>query len=697
MLRALAWENTMIRALRWLLPVALIAVAPTAVAFVAGTTPVFINELHYDNVDVDVGEAVEIAGPAGTSLSGWTVVLYNGSNGTVYDTIALSGSIPNLCGGFGVVTAFPGGANPQIQNGAPDGLALVDGSTVVQFLSYEGTFTATNGPAQGLLSTDMGVSEGSNTPIGHSLALTGHGTGYADFAWQPPTIASFGACNPGQSFTPAVDAPPELMSMTPANGATGISPLPTLHTAFSEAVDLAPGAISLSCTLSGNVALTITGADASYQAIAQSVVQNLDTCTATVTGALVTDRDGTVHAMVGNVSHSFTIQPDLPPTISSHQPAADAGGVAHAANIVVDFSEPVTTQPGWLKLSCDTSGVISVSISGGNQQFLANPDSDFAALETCTVLIDADLVLDQDGTPTPMTSDYSWHFTSAGDSGDYYASVDASSATTLRQTLHDLIDDHQWFPYSDNDPDVVDTWIILEEADEDPANTNRILDVYRNESMTKFGGGQGPYNREHTWPNSLGFPSSGGSHAYTDTHMLMLSHVGYNSNRGHKYFGTCNASCTERTTLVNDGQGGGSGVYPGNSNWYNGTLWETWRGRRGDVARAMMYMDVRYEGGTHSNGWHEPDLILTNNASQIQGTNTANNGTGRAYMGLLSVILAWHEQDPPDAKEHLRNEVVYSYQGNRNPFIDHPEWAACLFLDQCPTPSDAIFADGFED
>lgn len=684
----------MIRALRWLLPAAFLAVAPTAAALVAGTTPVFINELHYDNVDIDVGEAVEIAGPAGTSLAGWTVVLYNGSNGAAYDTITLSGSIPDLCGGFGVVTAFPGGPEQQIQNGNPDGLALVDGSTVVQFLSYEGTFTASNGPAQGMTSIDIGVMETNSTPIGHSLALTGHGTGYADFAWQPPATASFGACNPGQSFAPAVDLPPELTSLSPADGATGVSPLPTLNAVFSEPVDLAPGAISLSCTQSGPVALTITGSDASYQAMAQTAVQNLDTCTATVTGALVTDRDGDIDAMAGNVSHGFTIQPDLPPTVSSHQPAANAGGVAHAANIVVDFSEPVTTQPGWLQLSCDESGSLNVSISGGSQQFVVDPDSNFAPLETCTVVIDAALVLDQDGTPTAMVASYSWTFTSAGDSGDYYASVDASNATILRQTLHNLIDDHQWFPYSSSD---TDTWDILEAADQDPANPARILDVYRNESMAKFGGGTGPYNREHTWPNSLGFPNSGNSHAYTDTHMLMLSHVGYNSDRGNKYFGTCNASCTERTTLVNDGQGGGSGTWPGNSNWFNGSLWETWRGRRGDVARAVMYMDIRYEGGSHSNGWHEPDLILTNNASLIQGTNTASNGTGRAYMGLLDVVLAWHEQDPPDAKEHLRNEVVYSYQGNRNPFIDRPEWAACLFRNVCPVPSDIIFADGFDD
>lgn len=686
----------MYRALRRLLPAALLVAAPAASAFVSGTTPVFINELHYDNVDVDVGEAVEIAGPAGTSLTGWSVVLYNGSNGTVYDTIPLSGTIPDQCSGFGTVVALPGGSNPQIQNGSPDGLALVSPQGVVQFLTYEGSFTATNGPAQGMVGTDIGVSEPGSTPVGHSLALAGSGgSGYESFTWQPPAPASFGACNPGQSFAPAVDVPPQLNSLTPANGAIGVSTLPVINAVFSEAVDLAPGAITLGCATSGPIALSISGTDASYQATAQTAVLNLESCTVTVTGALVTDRDGTPDAMAGNVSHTFTTQADLPPAVAHHIPAVGAGGVAHSANIQVDFSEPVTTQPGWLQLSCDESGNVSVSISGGPTQYVVNPDSDFAALETCTVLVDADHVIDLDGVPTPMVADYTWTFTTASDNGDYYASVVATSAATLRATLHEVIDDHRWYPYSSSSGP--DTWEILEKADEDPADPTRILDIYRNESMAKFGGGQGPYNREHTWPNSLGFPNSGNSHAYTDTHMLMLSHVGYNSDRGNKYFGTCNSGCTERTTLVNDGQGGGSGTHPGNSNWFNGNLWETWVGRRGDVARAVMYMDIRYEGGTHANGWHEPDLILTNNTSLIQGTNTANNGTGRAYMGLLDVILAWHEQDPPDEKERLRNEVVYSYQGNRNPFIDHPEWAACLFKDICPVVSDVIFANGFGD
>ena len=168
---------------------------------------VFINEIHYDNTSKDTGEAIEIAGPAGTDLSGWALALYNGRNGALYRTKHLSGVIPDQANGFGAI-AF--GFAKSIQNGSPDGIALVANGKVVQFLSYEGTFTAVDGPADGMTSTDIRVAESNSTPVEFSLQLKGTGTAPSDFFWSIPTPSSFGAPNANQVFGTAAASPPVL-------------------------------------------------------------------------------------------------------------------------------------------------------------------------------------------------------------------------------------------------------------------------------------------------------------------------------------------------------------------------------------------------------------------------------------------------------------------------------------------------------
>ncbi len=162
---------------------------------------VFVNEIHYDNQgNPDVGERIEVAAAAGTDLSGWTIVLYNGSNGASYaPLINLSGIVPDQDDGYGTLSFAVAGNG--IQNGSPDGFALVDPfGRVVQFLSYEGTLTATNGPAAGMTSTDIGVSESGGDQPGLSLQLTGTGASYEDFTWTAVRADNFGSVNTGQDF-----------------------------------------------------------------------------------------------------------------------------------------------------------------------------------------------------------------------------------------------------------------------------------------------------------------------------------------------------------------------------------------------------------------------------------------------------------------------------------------------------------------
>ena len=179
---------------------------------------VFINEFHYDNSGSDVGEFIEIAGTAGTDLTGWTLVLYNGSNGSVYNTIPLTGVLADdTTTGFGLyVIDLPSNG---LQNGSPDGMALVDDSgTVIEFISYEGSFTAIGGPADGMTSTDIGVSESGGTPIGYSLQRVGTGSDANDFTWQPAMVETKDAVNTNQTLI----GTPSPITITESGGSTDV-------------------------------------------------------------------------------------------------------------------------------------------------------------------------------------------------------------------------------------------------------------------------------------------------------------------------------------------------------------------------------------------------------------------------------------------------------------------------------------------
>ncbi|MEL7449582.1 MAG: hypothetical protein AAFN78_10250 [Pseudomonadota bacterium] len=195
-----------------------LAAAIWLLGFATHANAAFINELHYDNAGGDVGEGVEIAGLAGLSLDGWSLLLYNGSNGSVYGSEMLSGVIDDEGSGYGAVYFDIAG----MQNGGPDGVALVDaGGQVIQLLSYEGSFIASDGAAAGLTSIDIGVAEDSSTAAGESLQLVGAGAVPGDFTWAGPRDATPGLLNVGQSLAP-VPVPAALPLLASALGLLGL-------------------------------------------------------------------------------------------------------------------------------------------------------------------------------------------------------------------------------------------------------------------------------------------------------------------------------------------------------------------------------------------------------------------------------------------------------------------------------------------
>jgi uncharacterized protein len=267
-------------------------------------TNVFINELHYDNDGTDTGEAIEIAGPAGIDLTGWSIVLYNGANGSAYDTRSLTSlAIPDQQNGFGTLSVnYP---TNGIQNGSPDGIALVDNNNnVIQFLSYEGTFTAVGGPANGLASTDIGVSETASTPVGFSLQLTGTGSVYEDFTWSGPADDNFNSPNTGQTFGGSNAG----VTITQSNGSTDVNEA-------GQTIDTYT--ISLNTTPAGSVTIAIAANDGQTQVstdgttFSNSVNVTLsDTNPQTITVRAVDDTITETSPHTGVITHTVTSSAD---------------------------------------------------------------------------------------------------------------------------------------------------------------------------------------------------------------------------------------------------------------------------------------------------------------------------------------------------------------------------------------------------
>ncbi|MDH5377088.1 MAG: endonuclease [Gammaproteobacteria bacterium] len=230
------------------------------------------------------------------------------------------------------------------------------------------------------------------------------------------------------------------------------------------------------------------------------------------------------------------------------------------------------------------------------------------------------------------------------------------SAQALRRQLNsELVSTHKKvFRYND-------VWQALEYTDEDPKNSKNVILLYSQRSTPKTAKHKGEegdnlWNREHVWPKSHGFPKKNQS-AYTDLHHLRPSDRHINSDRrdwdfdeGGKSYNRC--QCKRKKVDKNSGS------------------FEPPHQVKGDIARMLFYMDVRYEGEDESK---TPDLVLSDRLTQA----------GDVSIGKLCVLLRWHRNDPPDSVEKRRNQRIKELQGNRNPFIDDPNLASQLWGRQC--------------
>ncbi|MDR7119991.1 endonuclease [Rheinheimera soli] len=233
----------------------------------------------------------------------------------------------------------------------------------------------------------------------------------------------------------------------------------------------------------------------------------------------------------------------------------------------------------------------------------------------------------------------------------YYAAAAGKTGSELKTALNSILRGHLRLTYSQ-------VWDALSYTDEDPNNTNNVILLYAGRSQAKsfragLSNSQDAWNREHVWPKSHGFPSES-QYAYTDIHHLRPADVSINSSRGNKDFDLGGTPLTEAPENKTDSDS-----------------FEPRNAVKGDVARMMFYMDVRYEGGDETG---TPNLILRNYIPASSAT---------TEMGKLCVLLQWHIQDPVDSFESRRNNRIYEWQQNRNPFIDNPHWAQSIYGASC--------------
>ncbi|KAB1204318.1 Extracellular ribonuclease [Morella rubra] len=254
------------------------------------------------------------------------------------------------------------------------------------------------------------------------------------------------------------------------------------------------------------------------------------------------------------------------------------------------------------------------------------------------------------------------------DVNTYYANTENLEGKALKKKLNRIIAPHHSLSYKE----VWDALKILDAADVDkPEASSGIVEIYslrvvpkrlagkpegwNSESAIKFA------PREHLWPRSYGLTDGP---SLTDIHNIRPSDVNVNSSRGNKYYGPCHFNSTKC-------------LRPANREAALDT--ETDRERwappvkvRGDIARALLYMAICY--GFHPRGGG-PDLRLSDSPS-----------IGNREMGLLSILLEWNEVDPPSREEKMRNErICRFYQHNRNPFVDHPEFANLIWKHVVPS------------
>ncbi len=247
---------------------------------------------------------------------------------------------------------------------------------------------------------------------------------------------------------------------------------------------------------------------------------------------------------------------------------------------------------------------------------------------------------------------------------DYYQSAQGLVGAGLKSALHQRIKGHRVLSYGSSG-----TAAALRVLDAMPGNSSQVRLLYwgTGRAGSRYGGSVGDWNHEHCWPQAYGVDSGPGK---SDVHNLRPTDVQANNERGSLYYAEITGGSTPTFSPLCR---------------KTSAAWMPRPEEKGDLARAMFYMAVRYEGGEST-----PDLELSD---------TPNAGANR--FGRLSDLLRWHREDPVDDEERRRNHLVYTdYQYNRNPFVDDPDYVEMVFRGVPVvrvTAVQAVATEGLED
>jgi endonuclease I len=264
---------------------------------------------------------------------------------------------------------------------------------------------------------------------------------------------------------------------------------------------------------------------------------------------------------------------------------------------------------------------------------------------------------------------------------NYYAPAENLSSYELKTALYQIIKDHTvrsykslWTYFEDTDQKADGTvWDMYSDI---PGGTPPYTFTFSSDQCGSSGySDEGDcYNREHSFPKSW---FGGASPMYSDLFHLYPTDGYVNNIRGNFPFGE--VSSPTETSL--NGSKRGPCSYPG----YTDVVFEPIDAYKGDFARSYFYMATRYENiiASWQNYDSNGDAVLDGSSDQV------------FEQWFLNLLIDWHHQDPVSTKETGRNNKIYNtIQGNRNPFIDHPEYVDCIWLNECdPTPDTTVNTD----